>query len=56
MTTYPFTSVSFSPDGRTIATARANKKVILWSVSGKKIPTLTGHKDWVWSVSFSPHG
>ncbi|MEG4594977.1 hypothetical protein QUB00_24675 [Microcoleus sp. F8_C2] len=20
------------------------------------MPTLTGHKDWVWSVSFSPHG
>ncbi|NEQ07148.1 MAG: WD40 repeat domain-containing protein, partial [Moorea sp. SIO4E2] len=47
-------SVSFSPDGKTIATASRDSKVRLWSKDGKKIQTLQGHKAGVFSVSFSP--
>ncbi|MGC9526252.1 MAG: eIF2A-related protein [Limnospira sp.] len=49
------TSVSFSPEGETIATASGNT-VQLWTREGKKLRTLTGHTDMVTSVSFSPNG
>jgi WD40 repeat protein/energy-coupling factor transporter ATP-binding protein EcfA2 len=45
-------SVSFSPDSKTLASVGDNIK--LWNAeTGKEIRTLTGH-DGVWSVSFSP--
>ncbi|NJL90549.1 MAG: hypothetical protein HC916_12730, partial [Coleofasciculaceae cyanobacterium SM2_1_6] len=37
------TSVAFSPDGKTIATASADKTVKLWSLGGQELKTLTGH-------------
>ncbi|NET06699.1 MAG: hypothetical protein F6K16_18745 [Symploca sp. SIO2B6] len=49
-------SVSFSPNGKTIATASADNSVKLWKSNGIELTTLTGHKDWVRSVSFSPDG
>lgn len=49
------TSVSFSPDGETIATASGNT-IQLWTREGKKLQTLTGHSGTVTSVSFSPNG
>jgi WD40 repeat protein len=48
--------VSFSPDGRTIASASGDKTVKLWSIEGKQLLTLTGHTNWVNSISFSPDG
>lgn len=53
--TEPVTSVSFSPDGQTIATTSGNV-IQLWSREGKKLQTLTGHSELVTSVSFSPDG
>ncbi|NEO15626.1 MULTISPECIES: TIR domain-containing protein [unclassified Moorena] len=47
-------SVSFSPDGKTIATGSRDSRVRLWSKDGKKIQTLQGHQGGVFSVSFSP--
>ena len=49
-------SVSFSPDGKYIATASYDKTARLWDVTGKLIQEFKGHQARVLSVSFSPDG
>ncbi|MEG4278415.1 AAA-like domain-containing protein, partial [Microcoleus sp. MON1_C1] len=49
-------SVSWSPDGQTLATASDDKTVKLWSKQGKLLFTLSGHQEGVSSVSWSPDG
>jgi WD40 repeat protein/tetratricopeptide (TPR) repeat protein len=55
------TSLSFSPDGQTFATATQVDVVKLWHPDNRKgtealpFKILQGHKDWVTAVSFSPN-
>ena len=48
--------VSFSPDGRILASASEDKTVKLWRIDGTELATCYGHEDWIFSVSFSPNG
>jgi WD40 repeat protein len=51
-------SVALSPDGRILATAGADGKVILWDVARRTLlgQPLSGQGAAVWSVAFSPDG
>ena len=50
-------SVSWSPDGKRLATGSADGTARVWQVSdGRELLTLKGHTGCVWSVSWSPDG
>jgi WD40 repeat protein len=50
-------AIQFSPDGKRLASASRDKKVIVWDVStGAKQHTLGGHSDRVNALQFSPDG
>jgi WD40 repeat protein len=49
-------SVSFSPDGKNIATGSWDKTARLWDLQGNLLQEFKGHQDSVTSVSFSPDG
>jgi WD40 repeat protein len=48
--------VAFSPDGSTLAWGSSlEAKIKIWDLGGgRELRTLTGHRDSVWSVAFSP--
>ncbi|MDP9204821.1 MAG: hypothetical protein M3P12_05080 [Gemmatimonadota bacterium] len=49
--------VSFSPDGRLLATAGFDRVVNLWDVwSGRRVASWTGHTRKVSDVAFAPDG
>ncbi|MEH2205203.1 MAG: NB-ARC domain-containing protein [Nostoc sp.] len=50
-------SVTFSPDGKLLATGDTNNDIRLYQVAdGKQLLTCKGHKGWIWPVTFSPDG
>ena len=50
-------SVSFSPDGSTLASGSADRTIRLWDANtGEHLHTLTRHTGFVRNVSFSPDG
>ncbi len=50
------TQVSFSPDGKTLASSSFDKTVRLWRLDDVPLKALDGHKNRVQSVTFSPDG
>ncbi|MBK7446261.1 MAG: PD40 domain-containing protein [Ignavibacteria bacterium] len=49
--------ISFSPDGKYIASGDWDYEIKLWEAqTGKIVRTLKGHTGLIWQVSFSPNG
>jgi WD40 repeat protein len=48
--------ITFSPDGKRLASASGDGTVRLWDPDGHEVAILRGHTDKVWHVAFSPDG
>jgi dipeptidyl aminopeptidase/acylaminoacyl peptidase len=49
--------LAFSPDGRLLATASMDHSIRLWDFAGRRrLVTLQGHANEVWTLAFSPDG
>jgi WD40 repeat protein/transcriptional regulator with XRE-family HTH domain len=50
------TSLSFSPDGQTVATNGQDGSIFLWDVQTGHLDRWSGHDAPVWAVTFNPNG
>ena len=48
-------SVAFSPDGKRIVTASADKTAVLWDLEGHPLVSFRGHEEAVIRAAFHPH-
>ena len=48
--------IRFNSETKTFAFVSKNDSLKLWNIKGKHLASLTGHTDWVNSVTFSPNG
>jgi dipeptidyl aminopeptidase/acylaminoacyl peptidase len=50
-------AVAFSPDGKLLAAAGADRAIRFWEVAtGKLVATIEDHADWIFDLAFSPDG
>ena len=47
-------SLAIQPQWQLLAAACSNKTIRLWNLDREPLGELVGHRNWVWSVSFSP--
>jgi WD40 repeat protein/transcriptional regulator with XRE-family HTH domain len=52
----PFTNLSFSPDGQTLAVNRHDDSIALWNIQTGDLERWSAHSRSIWEVSFSPGG
>ncbi|MBD1909350.1 MULTISPECIES: NB-ARC domain-containing protein [unclassified Leptolyngbya] len=52
----PFSNVSFSPDGQTLAVNRHNESIALWNIQTGHLDQWSAHNASIWTILFSPTG
>ena len=52
----PMTNVITSPDGNLIVTLSADRLVRIWSMSGRLVASLPGHKEYSTGLAYAPNG
>jgi WD40 repeat protein len=51
-----FTSFAFSADGKLLAAGSRQGRVRLWTLGGRLVQVMDGHKGLIWSLSFAADG
>ena len=52
----PMTNVVTSPDGNSIVTLSADRMVRIWSLTGRLLASLPGHKEYSTGLGYAPNG